>query len=183
MLQIQLPAKRFWSERTQEFLFLEATTLKLEHSLISIQRWESKWHKSYLASADLTSEETLDYIRCMSLDPNISMQNIQRITREDFERIKEYIANPMTATTFSSIRGPQGKGGRKEIITAELVYYWMTVYGIPFECAKWHFNQLMTLIRVCGIKSNPGKGKSKKQTASDYAALNKLRRARTGSSG
>lgn len=183
MLQISLPAKRMFNEQTQEFIVVDAMTLKLEHSLISIHRWESKWHKSYMSSQEsgrMTVEEAMDYIRCMSLDPNISLDVIGRLSNKNLDDIRQYISDPMTATTFG---GSNRKKGKKQIITAELVYYWMTAYGIPFECAKWHFNQLMALIHVCSIKNAPTHKQSKKQSAANYAALNKARRARTGSSG
>jgi len=179
MLQITLPASRFFNEQTEEFVFYEPVTLKLEHSLISIQRWESKWHKSYLSSENLSAEEMIDYIRCMSLDPNLNPQVLSRLRQIDFERIKDYISDPMTATTFSQHDDPHQ---RKQIITAEIIYYWMVSFGIPFECAKWHLNQLMTLIKVCSIKNNPKKA-NKNEAAKQRAALNKARRARMGSTG
>ena len=179
MLQITLPATRFFNESTEEYVMLDPVTLKLEHSLISIQRWESKWHKSYLSSTDLTREEKTDYLRCMSLDPNIDPKVFERLTKDDIMALKKYMTDPMTGTTFSkNNERPQHK-----IITAEIIYYWMTTYNIPFECAKWHINQLMTLIRVCSIKNSP-KGKTNtREAAQSRAALNKARRARLGSSG
>lgn len=179
MLQITLPAKRVFDERTQEFVSFGETTLKLEHSLISIHRWEAKWHKSYLANPELTMDEARDYVRCMSLDPNISTETLYRLTRNDFDKIRSYIQDPMTATVFSSFND---KHAKKQIITAELVYYWMISYNIPMECSKWHFNQLMTLIRICGIKNSPKK-KDKQQVGKSYAELNKARRAMLNSSG
>lgn len=178
MIPIHLPACRAFDERTEEFVDYPAVTLKLEHSLISIQRWESKWHKSYLSSQGFTPEELLDYIRCMSLDQNVDVTTLQRLTKDDVLKIRAYMDNPMTATTF----GKSGQKGKSQIITAEIVYFWMTSFGIPFECAKWHINQLLTLIQVCSIKNSPKKG-GKKQTAAERAALNKARRARMGSSG
>lgn len=178
MLQLSLPACTLFDERTEEFIDCPAVHLKLEHSLISIQRWESKWHKSYLSSKGLTHDEILDYIRCMSLDPNIDPSVIRRLTSAQYAQIRQYIEDPMTATTFHNDKGK----GRNMTITAEIVYYWMTSFGIPFECAKWHINQLLTLIQVCGIKNNPKKGKTR-QSAKSRADLNKARRARLGTSG
>lgn len=177
MLQLKLSKARFFNEETEEFLNFEPVTIKLEHSLISIQKWEAKWHKSFLSS-EHTQEEMLDYFRCMSLDPNIDPNFTLRLTQREVNQIQEYIQNPMTATTISSInnRGPQ------KIITAEIVYYWMTGLNIPFDCAKWHLNQLMTLIQVCSLKQNPKK-MSKREAGAQRAALNKARRAQLGSSG
>ena len=178
MLQITLPKARFFNEITEEFINLEPLTVRLEHSLISIQKWESKWHKSFLSAKSFTAEELSDYIRCMSLDPNVDPAFTQRLSVEDCEKIRAYMENPMTATTFSK----NTKSGRNQIITAEIVYFWMTTFGIPFSCAKWHINQLLTLIEVCSIKNNPSKV-GKKQSAAQRAALNKARRAKLGSSG
>lgn len=178
MLPIHLPACRLFDERTEEFIDCPAVTLRLEHSLISIQRWESKWHKSYLSSRGFTPDEMRDYIRCMSLDPNVDIGTIHRITSAQFQEIKAYMENPMTATTISHLE----KKGKRQIITAELVYYWMVSNNIPFECAKWHINQLLTLIEVCSIKNAPKKGK-KRQSAKSRAEMNEARRARLGTSG
>ena len=178
MLSLHLQACRVFDERTQEFLQYPAATLRLEHSLISIQRWESKWHKSYLSSKGFTMEEFLDYIRCMSLDPNVGEDIGLRLTREQFMEIRAYMENSMTATTFSNLK----KEKNAPIITAEIVYYWMTAFNIPFECAKWHINQLLTLIQVCSIKNNPKKGGGDANRAS-WIEENKARRAMYGSKG
>ena len=182
MLQLKISSSRWFDESREEFVIYPATSLKLEHSLISIQRWEAKWHKSFLNSKELSTEEIKDYVRCMSLDQNVDAAVYDRLTMKEIDQIKEYIANPMTATTFSN-RNPSPPG--RQIVTAELIYYWMTAYNIPFECAKWHINQLLTLIRVCGIKNSPNnkvKGSNRKM-GEQRAALNKARRARTGSAG
>lgn len=179
MLQINLPEIRFFDERTEEFVFAGPVTLKLEHSLISLHKWESKWHKSYLHAENLTSEEILDYIRCMSLDPNLDIKVLERLTRANLKQIEEYIQNPMTATTFNI----RERKSDKTILTAEVLYYYMINFGIPFECAKWHLNQLFALIQVCSLKSAPSKKVDKKEAAATRAALNRARRARTGSKG
>lgn len=179
MLQIHLPAARFFDERTEEFVTKPPITLKLEHSLISLHKWESKWHKSYLFASNLTSEETMDYIRCMSLDSNIDISNLDRLTQQDYKKIEEYIQDPMTATTFNI----RDKKQNKQIITAEVLYYYMISLGIPFECAKWHLNQLFALIQVCSIKGTPSKKMSRQEAAASRDALNRARRAKLGSKG
>ena len=182
MLQLKISSSRWFDEAREEFVIYPATSLKLEHSLISVQRWEAKWHKSFLNAKELTQEEVMDYVRCMSLDQNVDPSVFARLTSADVEKIKAYIADPMSATTFSSY---QKNTPSRQIITAEIIYYWMTSFNIPFECAKWHLNQLLTLIRVCGIKGNPGgkiKGNSR-ELGKQRAALNKARRAKNGSLG
>lgn len=180
MLTIVIPPLRMYNEVTKEFTYLPEVSLKLEHSLLSIRRWESKWQKSYMSSSSegMSIEENLDYIRCMSIDQNIDTKVLYRLTKRNYEDILAYVNSPMTATTFRNVKqhGPQKK------VTAEIIYYLMLQYGIPFECEKWHLNQLLTLIRVCGEK-----GATKKQTAAEtaamYRALSETRRKRTGSHG
>lgn len=178
MLTIYIPASRGFDEATETFVQYEPCTLKLEHSLISLQKWESKWHKSFMHSQNITPEENLDYVRCMCVSSNVDPSAFSRLTAQNRKEIEEYIHNPMTATTFSNRDNKQSN----KIVTAEVVYYWMINFGIPFECAKWHLNQLMTLINVCAIYNNPKK-LSKKEAAQQRMALNKARRAKYGTSG
>lgn len=180
MLQITIPGARFFDERTEEFLTFKPTTLKLEHSLLSIHKWESKWHKSYLSAKEFTAEEFRDYVRCMCLDSSVPADTFLRLTRQNVIDIRAYMEDSMTATTFGKVGNTKGP---KQTITAELIYYWMVSYGIPFECAKWHINQLMTLIKICGIKNAPQKRGNKKDAAASMQALNRARRAKLGTSG
>lgn len=173
MLQITVPAVEYWDERTEEFVYREAKTLQLEHSLVSISKWESKWHKPFLRKEDKTNEEILDYIKCMTITQNVSPDVYSRLTPENVNEIRAYFEDSMTATTFSEDR--TSKGGR-EIVTSELIYYWMIALNIPFECQKWHLNRLLTLIRVCNVKNAPPKKRSKRDLTSRYAALNAARR-------
>lgn len=181
MLQITLPPGRCFNEETEDFIVFPATTLKLEHSLISIHKWESKWHKSYLNNPDLSIEEQLDYIRCMSLDPNFDVTVFGRMKNEDFIKIRDYIASPMTATVIHRRKDQRNTSG--QFVTAELIYYWMIQFGIPFECNKWHLNQLLTLIEICSIKQSPGNKMNKRDAAAMRAAANETRRKKFGSRG
>jgi hypothetical protein len=154
--------------------------LQLEHSLVSLSKWESKWNKPFLSKDFKTHEETLDYIKCMTINQNIDPDVYNGLTSEHITMINNYIESPMTATTFSDSK--QNKSNR-EIITSELIYYWMIALNIPFECQKWHLNRLLTLIRVCNIKNAPPKKMSKRATASQYAALNAARRKQMNTKG
>lgn len=168
-----------WDEAKEEFVEATTQTLQLEHSLISLSKWESKWCKPFLSNKKKTTEEVVDYIKFMTLnsvDPGI----YDRLSAENFKQIDEYINAPMTATTFSE--NGQGKSNR-EIITSELIYYWMVALNIPFECQKWHLNRLLTLVRVCNIKNQPPKKHSRRETASSYAALNAARRKQMNTKG
>ena len=179
MLEITIPANECWDERTQTFVIIKEQTLRLEHSLVSLSKWESKWCKSFFSREDKTYEETIDYIRCMTLNTYVEPDVYNYLTDENIKQIGDYISAPMTATTFSDNK----KGGSREQITSELIYYWMVSFNIPFECQKWHLNRLLTLIRICEIKNQPPKKMSKSQIASRNAALNAARRKQLNTTG
>lgn len=181
MLLIEIPINpEGWDEVKEEFVSAEVKTLSLEHSLVSLSKWESKWNKPFLGKDEKTFEETLDYIKCMTLTKNVDPSVYEHLTSENIKQINEYIGAKMTATTFS-----QEPGGKKnsEIITSELIYYWMIALQIPFECQKWHLNRLLTLIRVCNIKNQPPKKMSRREIMSRNAALNAARRKQFNTNG
>ena len=179
MLQITIPATETWDESKQEFSYTKERTLQLEHSLVSLSKWESKWCKPFLSQKDKTYEETIDYIRCMTVTPNVDPDIYYCLTTENLEQINDYISSPMTATFFSNT----SSSVNREIITSEVIYYWMIALNIPFECKKWHLNRLLTLIRVCEIKNTPPKKRSSQEIMSQNAALNAARRAELNSKG
>lgn len=181
MLVITVPAIEGFDDEKQEFVPLgKEQTLQLEHSLVSLSKWESKWNKAFLSKEEKTLEETVDYIRCMTITQNVNPDVYNRLSHSNIEEINDYISAPMTATTF---HGDSQKGRGREIVTSELIYYWMISLNIPMECQKWHLNRLLTLIRVCNIKNTPPKKRSKKDIASQYAALNAARRKQLNSKG
>jgi len=180
MLQITIPAVELWDERKQEFVTTKEQTLQLEHSLVSLSKWESKWCKAFLTKQEKTFEETLDYIKCMTITQNVDPEVYNYLTNENIEEIKKYIEAPMTATYFSDDKTVKSS---REQITAELIYYWMIALNIPFECQKWHLNRLLTLIKVCNIKNQPPKKLSKKEIMSRNAALNAARRKQLNTKG
>lgn len=180
MLQITIPARELWDEAKNEFIYTKECTLQLEHSLISLSKWESKWCKAFFSKEPKTQEETLDYIKCMTLTPNVKDEIYACLSNDNVTEINKYIEAPMTATFFS-----QDKGGKpnREQITSELIYYWMIALTIPFECQKWHLNRLLTLIRVCNIKNQPPKKMSKREIMSRNSALNAARRKQLNTKG
>ncbi len=180
MLKITVPAAEFWDEVHEEFIYKKEQTLQLEHSLVSLSKWESKWTKAFLGKQEKTDEEIIDYVRCMTLTQNIDPEVYTRLSADNYARINAYIEAPMTATYFSEDK--QTKGNR-EVVTSELIYYWMISYNIPVEFQKWHLNRLLTLIRVCSVKNNPPKKKSKRDLMRRNAALNAARRHRLNSRG
>jgi hypothetical protein len=179
MLKITIPGRDMFNEETNEFIHTNEHTIQLEHSLVSVSKWESKWNKPFLSKEPKSIDETIDYIRCMTITQNIDPVVYNGLTTENIEMINKYIDAPMTATTFSRNRGPMNN----EIVTSELIYYWMTALNIPMECQKWHLNRLLTLIRVCNVKSSPDKKMSKREIMQRNSALNAARRARLNSKG
>ena len=180
MLQIEVPGVEFWDEMNGEFINTKATVLTLEHSLVSLSKWESKWCKPFLGKEEKTTEETIDYIRCMTLTQNVDPNVYKALSADNINKIKNYIDNPHTATTIS--KRPDAPKSR-EIITSELIYYWMIALNVPFECQKWHLNRLLTLIEVCNIKNAPPKKMNQRQLMSRNAALNAARRQKLHSTG
>lgn len=180
MLYITIPSCEMYDESTEEFVYAKEQTLQLEHSLVSLSKWESKWCKPFLSKQDKTMEETIDYVRCMTVNQVSDPTVYSRLTLDNLNSINEYIGSPMTATTFSNT--PKG-GSNGEQVTSELIYYWMIALNIPFECQKWHLNRLLTLIRVCEVKNQPPKKMSKREIMSRNAALNAARRKKLGTKG
>lgn len=182
MLQLTVSvAEETWDEVKEEFVSAQETTLELEHSLVSISKWESKWCKPFLSSDNKTADEIMDYIKCMTLTPNVDPDVYSRLTTEHFTKINEYINAPMTATTFSDDKNSKRS---QEIITSELIYYWMIALQIPIDqCQDWHLNRLLTLVRVCNIKNAPPKKMGKRDLMSRNAKLNAARRQQLNTKG
>ena len=180
MLRITIPAIELWDENKEEFINTKEQTLQLEHSLVSLSKWESKWNKPFLSKDTKTEEEELDYIKCMTVTQNVDPNIYKFIPLNIREEIKEYINAPMTATWFSEDKNTKSSS---EQITSELIYYWMVAQNIPFECEKWHLNRLITLIKICNIKSQPPKKMGKKAIMSRNAALNAARRKQLNTKG
>lgn len=183
MLKIIVPETELFDNKTNEFITLKPVELQLEHSLVSIAKWESKWHKSFLSRKDKTDEEMRDYIKCMTLTQNVDRSVYKRLTKDNFDAIAEYIEDPMSAVCFNETSEDNGP---KRTITSEVIYSWMVALNIPFECQKWHLNRLITFIRVCNIENNKNSGKSKhssREIASRNSALNAARRKKLNSKG
>lgn len=180
MLQLIIPALEKYDELNDEFIYTEEQSLKLEHSLVSISKWESKWEKPFLIKEEKTKEETIDYIRCMTLTQNVDHQVYNNVTNENIDEVRKYIEAPMSATWFSK---EKNQTSSKEIITSEIIYYWMITYNIPPDYQKWHLNRLLTLIRVCDKKNAPNKKMSNAEIMSRNRELNKARRQQSNSKG
>ena len=181
MLTIIVPESEVYNEATNEFVYTNKTTIRLEHSLVSISKWESKWKKPFLGKEEKTKEETRDYVKCMTTTQNVPDDVYYCLSKQNYEDIGKYIEDSRTATWFSD----NSNRPSSEIITSEVIYYWMTAFNIPFECQKWHLNRLLTLIKICSIKNQP-KGSQKMSRSAimkQNSALNKGRRSKIGSRG
>lgn len=178
MLVIKVPATELYDSSKNLFMTYKESSLTLEHSLMSVSKWESKWHKPYFSKEKKTLAEIQDYIRCMTVSQIPDEYIYDRLSAENIKQIDEYISDPMTATTFKDT-----KKKSREIITSEVIYYLMIAYGIPFECQKWHLNKLFTLIKVCEIKNTPPKKMSKSDILRQNKELNAYRRSVLNSKG
>ena len=180
MLKIEIPEREYYDEKTERFGIIKGTTLYLEHSLISISKWEAKWHIPFFDS-EKTNEQTIDYIRCMILNREIDEKSfyINLLTVDDIKKINEYINDPMTATVITD----DGRRGRNQKVTSELIYCWMIQFNIPAEFEKWHINRLIMLIRVCGEENKPKKKMSRKEIMAQNKALNAARKAKLNTRG
>ena len=176
-----MPTREYYDERIGEFFTVDGKTIRLEHSLLSISKWESKWKRSFLSDGPKNPVEVADYIQCMCLDHDVDPRVFRGLSRENQELVQAYIQDPMTATTFSKVGSK--RSNRRRVVTSEEIYYSMLSFGIPLECQKWHFNRLMTLIRVFQEKETPSKRMSRSDIMRRNTELNAKRRSMMGSRG
>lgn len=190
MLKLTVAGEQSWNPRTEEFEYTKPVELRLEHSLLSLAKWESKWHVPFLTSSgNMTREQQLDYIRCMTVTQGTDPAVYQKLTREQMTAINEYMDDPMTATWFAGepkpnepkdkrTARPKRRPPRGETTTAEVLYAQMFALGIPKECEKWHLNRLLTLIRVGQEMNAPQKKMTPGERMSQQRALNAQRKAK-----
>lgn len=180
MLTIVVPGEEHYDETENLFSTINDVVLDLEHSLASLSKWESKFQKPFLSPEKKTTEETFEYIRMMILTPSYPPEIFVKFTTDNLDKITEYIDSKQSATTFGEMPKKKGAG---QIITSELIYYWMATFGIPFECQYWHLNRLFALIRICNVKNSKPKPMSRNERAQMYRDLNAQRRAQLGTKG
>lgn len=180
MLVLKFLGNELFDEETSTFITVGGTTLELEHSLVSLSKWESKHKVPFLSPKDKTTEQVIDYIKFMILNEDYDESIINHLTQEHLTQINAYIDSPESATTFGNSRQ---QGGRSETITSELIYYWMIAFNIPFECQHWHLNRLFSLIRICNIKNSKPTKMSQKEVAARNRELNAQRKAALNTSG
>ena len=179
MLQLKITTAEGFDEATSEFVSADGAVLELEHSLVSVSKWESKWEIPFLGSEAKTDDQVLDYVRMMFSGAEFPEQLLPHFTAENYTQINDYINAKMSATWFREVRQPPSQ----EVVTSELIYYWMIALGIPFECQNWHLNRLLTLIKVCNIKNSPDKKMSQREIAQQNRDLNAQRQRELGTSG
>lgn len=180
MLQVIIPGMEYYDEESETFIETKSQALSLEHSLVSLAKWESKWKKPFFSDTQKSQAESSDYIRCMTLTQNVNPEVYDNIPDEVIDEVDMYINDPMTATWFNESKRHKHS---HEVVTAEIIYYQMVALNIPFECQKWHLNRLMTLIRVCSLKNEPEKKMSKRQVLENNRALNQVRKQKMRTKG
>lgn len=178
MYPLTLPDFEAYNSETNEFVSIKGKTYKLEHSLISISKWESKWHRPFLSPTDgpRTPAETLDYVRCMCINDEIPESVLPYISRDEMDKIMKYINDPMTATTFSKRRKQRAARNSSTFVTSEVLYWQMSMFSIPYKCEQWHLNRLLTLLRVCEEKGQTPQKMSERDILRQYASANAARR-------
>ena len=180
MLSITIPAQEYFDEVNEEFVTVKKEQIiQLEHSLVSISKWESKWKKPFLDKKEKTTEETLDYIKCMTITQNIDDKSYLTLNKKQLTDISNYISDSMTATIISQKKGR----GASDVVTSELIYFWMVNANIPFECQKWHLNRLLTLIQICNIKNSPPTKMKRQEILSRNRSLNEARKQQLNTKG
>lgn len=179
MLQLVIKDQELYDESSNTFINTKGRTIQVEHSLVSVSKWESKWNKPFLTKEKKSIEETIDYVKCMTLTQNVPDKVYENITNENIEVISKYIAEPMTATWFNDTKEKPSD----EVVTSEIIYYSMIAYNIPFECQKWHLSRLLTLIKVCKNKNEPPKKMTTAEIMNRNRELNNKRRRELNSKG
>lgn len=180
MLEITVPESELWDESKNEFILIPEQTLQLEHSLAAISKWEMKWKKAFLTKKEKTVEETLDYIRCMTITDNVDLQIYNCLTRENFQAIDSYLEDPMTATVIYQTGRSQNT---RDTSTSELIYYYMISFGIPLECEKWPFQRLIALLEVFSLKNSPPKKINQNEIMRRNASINEARKKKWNTRG
>lgn len=179
MLTIRIPPQESFDDEKQQFVNFEGFTLELEHSLVSLSKWESKHKKPFLTKEPKTGVELLDYIRAMVLTPDVPLEVFKFLTDENLKEINEYINTDFTATWFTAKPQPPSR----EAVTSELIYYWMFSFGIDKECENWHLSRLITLVKVFNAKQTKQAPRSRSEMIAERKRLNEARRQQYGTTG
>lgn len=180
MLKIIIEDEELYDEESNTFQTTERFEFEVEHSLLSLSKWEANYKKPFLSSGKLSTEEIFQYVMYMILTPNVTEKIVNDSSTKIFSEVNDYINSSQSATTFGEMPQKRGPG---EVITSELIYYWMVAFNIPFECEKWHLNRLFSLIRICNIKNSKPEKVSRHEAAMRNRALNEKRKAELNTTG
>lgn len=180
MLTLMVGGKESFDTKTEKFVKVGGTQLQLEHSLVSLSKWESKHEKPFLGQGTKSGEEIFDYVRCMLLDEETPEELLYELDEDNFREVNDYLDAKMSATWFSE---QTHKPRSREVITAELIYYWMIQFQIPWEAQHWHLSRLFTLIQVCNHKAEKPKKMSKADIMARNRELNEQRKKQLGTTG
>lgn len=180
MLKLIIKETELFNEVDSTFVTGDPVELVLEHSLVSLSKWESITQKAFLTKDGKTPADMRLYVEAMIISPNPPEDVVTRLSDDNMKAINDYIESAESATTFGSMPQPRGRG---EIVTSELIYFWMITYSIPFECQHWHLNRLLTLIRVCNVKTSKQKPMSKHELIARNRDLNAKRKAELNTRG
>jgi hypothetical protein len=172
MLTITVLGEEHWDQENEKFVYPDSFKLELEHSLVSLSKWESKWEVPFLGEKPKTTEMVLDYIECMILTPDPPADWISKLSKENIEEITAYFDSKQSATWFND-HHPEPKTG--ETITSELVYYWLDICDIDWQAQYWHLNRLLTLVKIHTVKQAKPKPMSRSEMLRRRRALNKQR--------
>lgn len=182
MLRIAVQGDELYNEETEEFLTLPNFVVELEHSLVSLSKWESKFEKPFLGPGEKTRDEVLHYIMCMILTKEVPDLILTKLYSVHMSEINDYIDSKQSATTFGQMPG-EGRKGPPEVVTSELIYFWLVNYNIPFDCETWNLNRLFALIKICNVKNGKKKKMSRREVAQRNRELNAQRKAKLGTNG
>jgi len=180
MLAITVPELESYDEASSRLIKSESYTFQLEHSLASLSKWESEFERPFLTDGPKTPEETIAYVKCMTLTDGVPESIYTRLSSENYVQINNHINAKMTATWFND-RPQPGRG--REVITSEVIYYWLTSYNIPFECDQWHLNRLLALVKVANAKNAPKKKMGRRDMLAQRDQINAARKAQAQSKG
>lgn len=180
MLELILPGGELYDEKKGQFIIVKPQAVRLEHSLIAISKWEAFYKKPFLTRGRKSVSESVYYIQCMTLTSGVDPLVYNFVDSSTLAKVAKYIDDPMSATR---VRERQNGPPNREVMTSEVIYYYMIAFNIPMECQKWHLNRLITLIRVCGIKSQPGKKMNSRQVMTQNRELNELRKKQLNTTG
>lgn len=177
-----------FDEETNTFLHPVGKKLHLEHSLLSISKWEAEWEIPFL-NTDKTSEQSLSYIKCCVLDDDFDELLLNTLSDKNILDFNAYLSKGMTAKKIIDLRSSlsQKRKSRRpasqKALTSEDIYYSMIQFHVWKECEEWPLQRLLSLLQLCSLKSNSTGEMSKSDQAKFYREENARRKAKYHTNG